>query len=161
MKLNRKRLRKLIMEVLNENESPNENIAAGDALYKHFRNKIKDKKLLNSHGFGFRQNAYVDTIGFRLLDSNGEYEASNSPLKKENITYVYGFLRPGIISSMAEKDNQKISSYNGPELRKYLQEEVDKIANQYNVDIKIGFTDRGTRYTAGDDKTVYTINRIN
>lgn len=157
MKINKTQLRKLIMEALNENESPNKNIAIGDALYKHFRSKIANKKLLNSNGFGFRQNANIDSIGFRnILDSKGEKEYSQA-LKGKNITHVFGFLRPGIVSHMS---GGKISTYKKEEIIKYLQSEVNNIANQYGINIKIGHTSPNTRYTGGDDAVVYTINRI-
>ena len=158
MKLNRKQLRKLIMEALNENESPNKNIAIGDALYKHFREKIKDKEeLLNSNGFGFRQNANIDKFGFEnILDSKGKKEFSNA-LEGQNITYVFGFLKPGIVSQMT---GGKFSAYKRKELMKWLQNEVNNIGNQYGINIKIGHTSANTRYTGGADAVVYTINRI-
>ena len=146
------------MEALNENESPNKNIAIGDALYKHFRSKISNKELLKSNGFGFRQNSYIDSFGMGnkkgILDNKipGRKEYA---LRGQNITYVFGFLRPGIVSHMTGEKNQSRE-----ELIKYLQNEVDKIANQYNVNIKIGNTSSNTRYTWGADAVVYTINRI-
>ena len=155
MKLNRKQLRKLIIESLNENESPNQNIAIGDALYKHFRSKVSKKEYLNSKGFGFRQNPNIDSIGFRILDSKGSKEYSN--LRPEDITYVYGFFRPGLVAHMS---GGEVSSYNGKNIKAFLQKEVDNIAKQYGVNIKIGNTSPNTRYTAGDDAVVFTINRI-
>jgi len=143
MKLNRNKLRKLILNVLNENKSPNQNIEISDALYKHFASKAANKKTLNSSGFGFRQNANVDSIGEKIL--SGGKEGMDSLIKDENITYVFGFLHPRLFPDLKSSD---------------IEKEVQSIASKYNVNIKIGRTNRGTRYTAGDDATVYTINRI-
>ena len=138
MKLNRNKLRKLIFEVLNENESSNQNIAISDALYKYFADTLGRKSVL-SNGFGFRQNGNVDVIGKKIL--NGGKEALDG-IRDETITYVFGFIHPSLISK--------------PELEKAIQ----TIGRQYNVNIKIGRTSPGTRYTDGADGAVYTINRI-
>ena len=146
MKLNRSKLRKLIFEVLNENKSPDQNIniQIGDALHSHFYKKFGGKKsIVNSNGFGFRQNANVDSIGEKIL--NGGKEGMDSLIKDKNITYVFGFLHPRLFPELKSSD---------------LEKEVQSIASKYNVNIKIGRTNRGTRYTAGDDAAVYTINRI-
>lgn len=143
MKINRKQLRKLIFKVLNENKSPNQNIEISDVLYKHFASKAANEKTLNSRGFGFRQNANVDSIGEKIL--NGGKEGMDSLIKDKNITYVFGFLHPRLFPELKLSD---------------LEKEVQSIASKYNVNIKIGRTNRGTRYTAGDDAAVYTINRI-
>ena len=153
MKLNRNKLRKLIFEVLNENESPDQNIAIGDALYKHFRSKVP-KKYVNSKSFGFRQNPNINSK--LILDTKGSKEFS-SALKGKNITYVYGFFRATLVEFMS---GGEVKAQDGKAVKAFLQKEVDNIANQYNVNIKIGHTSPNTRYSAGADGVVFTINRI-
>ena len=142
MKLNRSKFRKLIFEVLNENKSPDQNIniQIGDALHSHFYKKFGGKKsIVNSNGFGFRQNANVDSVGKKILDGGKE---GLDGIKDETITYVFGFIHPNLIS------------------KQELEKAIQAIGRQYNVNIKIGRTASGRRLTGGDDAAVYTINRI-
>ena len=113
MKLNRKQLRKLIMESLGpdamerdeagfDRNQQNKDIEQG--LYDYFAAFLlapEDKDDLINPGFGFRMNGVVDSHGYKILDGKGKYESGVSRLKSKNVTHVYCYITDYMIGKIS------------------------------------------------------------
>ena len=190
MKLNRRDIRRLISEVLNEEDNSAsmdvQNRELEDAMYEYlerFAQAPEDEELLNSKYFGHRRNP--ETQGDRAAMGILNNKSSDIGLKiggrlnpesdDRDVQYVFcffhirRFIEPFFGDTpVSSKDAGGMFAAAEATVAKHRRnidkmiEYAKKVTGHTDVEIKLGFTSNTRRYDdASNDNSVLTVNRMN
>ena len=169
MKLNRRDIRRLINEVLNEEDNSmsmdSQNRELEAAMYEYlarFAQAPEDEELLNSEYFGHRSNPETqeDTQAMSILNNTGtdlglKLDSPASPGRDDrDVKYVFCFFHMG----------RFVKPFFGTRDISHIQKMIDyakRTTGNEDAEIKIGFTSNSRRYDdKRNDNSVITVNRM-